>query len=124
MALTTFSDLVGEARERIRRDAVAAGLPDDDRSLDAGGTGAKAYAEAVSVYLALALQLRSSFDSFRTWEVDMAREQLVSTFARQAFHGLGLAEANPFARIRATSRKNPGFVVNSKQSTVGSPGTS
>ncbi len=29
VALTTFSDLVGEARERIRLDAVAAGLPDD-----------------------------------------------------------------------------------------------
>ena len=49
MALTTFSDLVGKARERIRRDAVAAGLPDDDTPLDAGGTLARAYAEAVSV---------------------------------------------------------------------------
>ena len=29
VALTTFSDLVGEARDRIRADAVAAGLPDN-----------------------------------------------------------------------------------------------
>ena len=29
VALTTFSDLVGEVRERVKRDAVAAGLPDD-----------------------------------------------------------------------------------------------
>ena len=29
VALTTFSDLVQEARERVKRDAIAAGLPDD-----------------------------------------------------------------------------------------------
>ena len=55
VALTTFSDLVGEATERVRRDAAAAGLPDDGRPLRDGGTGAAAYAEAVGVYLALAL---------------------------------------------------------------------
>ena len=42
VALTTFSDLVGEAMERIRRDAVAAGLSDDDRPLRDGGTGGRA----------------------------------------------------------------------------------
>ena len=47
VALTTFSDLVGEARERIRLDAVAAELPDDRVPLREGGTGATAYAEAV-----------------------------------------------------------------------------
>ena len=57
VALTTFSDLVGEARERIRLDAVAvaAGLPDDGVPLREGGTGATAYAEAVGVYLAFAI---------------------------------------------------------------------
>jgi putative DNA methylase len=29
VALTTFSDLVQEARERVKRDAIQAGLPDD-----------------------------------------------------------------------------------------------
>jgi putative DNA methylase len=47
VALTTFSDLVQEARERVRRDALAAGLPDDNKPLRDGGTGATAYAEAV-----------------------------------------------------------------------------
>ena len=55
LALTTFSDLVGEATERVRRDAVAAGFPDDNRPLRDGGTGATAYAEAVAVYLACAV---------------------------------------------------------------------
>ena len=68
VALTTFSDLVGEARERIRLDAVAAGLPADGVPLRAGGVGATAYAEAVGVYLAFA--------------VDRELEQLVYHFAR------------------------------------------
>ena len=55
VALTTFSDLVSEAMRRVREDAVAAGLPDDDRALRDGGTGARAYAEAVAVYLAFAV---------------------------------------------------------------------
>ena len=53
MALTTFSDLVTEARARVERDAIVAGLPDDSTPLREGGTGAKAYAEAVGVYLGL-----------------------------------------------------------------------
>ena len=40
VALTTFSDLVQEARERVQRDALAAGLPDDGKPLRDGGTGA------------------------------------------------------------------------------------
>ena len=51
VALTTFSDLVQEARERVKRDALAAGMPDDGKALCDGGTGATAYADAVSVYL-------------------------------------------------------------------------
>ena len=54
VALTTFSDLVGEATERVRHDAAAAGLPDDGRPLRDGGAGAAAYAEAVALYLAFA----------------------------------------------------------------------
>ena len=33
VALTTFSDLVGRRRERVKRDALAAGLPDDTKTL-------------------------------------------------------------------------------------------
>ena len=58
VALTTFSDLVQEARERVKRDALAAGLPDDGKPLDAGGTGATGYADAVAVYLGLVVEQR------------------------------------------------------------------
>jgi putative DNA methylase len=49
-ALTTFSDLVGEARERIHLDAVACGLADDGVGIDAGGSGAKAYGDRGRVF--------------------------------------------------------------------------
>ena len=52
LALTTFSDLVMEARERVLRDALAAGAPPGDR-LESGGTDAEAYADAVATYLGL-----------------------------------------------------------------------
>ena len=56
MALTTFSDLVQEARERVKLDTLTAGLPDDGKRSADGGTGATAYADAVAVYLAFALR--------------------------------------------------------------------
>ena len=51
VALTTFSDLVQEVREQVWRDALAAGVSDDDKALRDSGAGATAYAEAVGVYL-------------------------------------------------------------------------
>lgn len=50
VALTTFSDLVQEAREQIHRNAIKAGLDDDGQHLNEGGTGATAYADAIDIY--------------------------------------------------------------------------
>jgi putative DNA methylase len=83
VALTTFSDLVGEARARIQQDALTAGLPDDSCGLEAGGTGAKAYAEAVSVYLAMAVsKIADAQTSLCRWKTTM--DQSIATFGRQA----------------------------------------
>ena len=69
VALTTFSYLVGDATERVRRDAVAAGMPDDERPLREGRTGATAYAEAVAVYLGLAIsRFADRNNSLCTWD--------------------------------------------------------
>ena len=54
-ALTTFSDLVQEARQNWRYVSDATGgrsRENDDVPLREGGSGACAYGEAVSVYLA------------------------------------------------------------------------
>lgn len=63
VALTTFSDLVQEAMDRVKRDALVAGLPDDGKPLRDGGIGATAYAEAVSVYLGMSISKTSNRSS-------------------------------------------------------------
>ena len=83
VALTTFSDLVGEARDRIRTDALQAGMPDDGRGLDAGGTGATAYADALATYLALATDKSADYNSTICGWIS-GGETLRSTFGRQA----------------------------------------
>ena len=97
VALTTFSDLVGEATERVRRDAMAAGLPDDDQPLRDGGTGARAYAEAVSVYLAFVVdKVADYWSSICTWHV--SGEKMRNTFGRQAIPMTwDYAECNPLS---------------------------
>jgi putative DNA methylase len=97
VALTTFSDLVLAARERVRGDAVAAGLRDDGVALDAGGTGAQAYADAVAVYLALAIDKASDYNSaLVVWSP--TRDQAKTTFARQALPMVwDYGEINPLA---------------------------
>ncbi|MCC7196399.1 MAG: DUF1156 domain-containing protein, partial [Gemmatimonadaceae bacterium] len=97
VALTTFSDLVGEAMQRVRHDALAAGLPDDPTPLRDGGTGAEAYAEAVGVYLAFgSSRSADAWSSVVTWrnQVDSPR----NTFARQALPMTwDYTEVNPFS---------------------------
>jgi putative DNA methylase len=95
VALTTFSDLVQEARERVQRDALQAGLPDDPKPLRDGGTGATAYAEAVGVYLACAVdRLADLSSSIASWINQIGA--IRNTFARQAIPMVwDYAECNP-----------------------------
>ncbi|WP_288130541.1 DUF1156 domain-containing protein [Accumulibacter sp.] len=97
VALTTFSDLVAEARERVKRDALAAGLPNDGKGLAEGGAGATAYAEAVGVYLAFAVDKGANYwSSLCAWH--QTRDGIVSTFGRQALPMVwDFAEANPMS---------------------------
>ncbi|MBX4863813.1 DUF1156 domain-containing protein [Rhizobium bangladeshense] len=83
VALNTFSDLVHEARAQIEADARVAAVSDDPTPLRDDGKGAKAYAEAVSVYLAFAISKLTNLGSTVTsWMSD--RGALRETFARQA----------------------------------------
>ena len=98
VALTTFSDLVSEAREQVRRDAVAAGLPGDGIPLRDGGLGATAYADAISVYLSLAVdRMASTLCTLALWS--SSRGQTVTAFARQALPMTwDYPEVNPFGQ--------------------------
>jgi putative DNA methylase len=83
VALTTFSDLVQEARERVQRDALAAGLPDNAKPLRDGGIGATAYADAVCVYLAFAVdRMAMTGNNLVRWNA--VGEKAQHCFGRQA----------------------------------------
>lgn len=96
VALTTFSGLVGEAREQIHQDALAAVVPKDDKSFSDGGTGASGYAEAVCVYLGIGLSKLTDYNSaLVVWSP--TRDQLKTTFSRQALPmAWDFAETNVF----------------------------
>ncbi|MFN8473885.1 MAG: DUF1156 domain-containing protein [Anaerolineae bacterium] len=97
VALTAMSDLVGKVRERVQRDASAAGLTDDVVAISTGQTGAQAYADAVATYLAFALDKAIDRNtSLCTWEHGMDRMR--GTFGRQTLSMIwDFAETNPFA---------------------------
>jgi putative DNA methylase len=83
VALTTFSDLIQEARERAKADAIIAGLPDDGTCLADGGSGATALSDAISVYLAFGINRLADYNSsIATWKP--SGEQVMQTFKRQA----------------------------------------
>ena len=97
LALNTFSDLVHQARQQIEADGLAAGMSSDSTPLRNSGTGAKAYAEAVSVYLGFAVNKLADYSSsIASWNT--SREVVRNTFTRQAIPMLwDYAEANPFS---------------------------
>lgn len=82
-ALNTLSDLVKEIRCEIEDDARKSGFADDDIPLRNGGTGSRAYAEAVGVYLAFGIsRLADISNAHCNWS--RSANQAVHLFGRQA----------------------------------------
>ncbi|MFK7602661.1 DUF1156 domain-containing protein, partial [Deinococcus sp. SM5_A1] len=109
-ALTTFSDLVAEARERVKADALAAGM-EEGQFLRDGGAGAQAYAEAVGVYLGFIVDKSAdSSSTIVTWAIP--RETFRGTFSRQAIPMTwDFAEANILSDSAANLSSSIGYVV-------------
>lgn len=95
-ALTTLSELVAEAQAKAEADAVYAGMPNDHLPLSEGGAGARAYGEAVGVYLAFVIDKMTDYhSSICSWH--NSGEKIRNTFGRQAIPMTwDYAEANPF----------------------------
>ena len=96
VALTTFSDLVQEARDKVITDARAAGIVDDGFGIDNGGRGATAYGDALAVYLGFAVsKLSDAQSTICRWKPQM--DQSIATFGRQAIPMVwDYSEANTF----------------------------
>jgi putative DNA methylase len=97
VALTTFSDLVAEAREKVAIDALVAGSPSEGSDLNEGGTGAQAYASAVAMYLGLAVSKETIFLVTQArWRAGEGKS--APAFGRQALPMVwDFADLNPFA---------------------------
>ena len=96
-ALTTFSALVAESQQKAEADAIAAGMANDHLPLRNGGQGARAYGEAVGVYLAFAVdRLADIGSSIASWINSIGA--IRNTFGRQAIPMTwDYAEGNPFS---------------------------
>lgn len=97
VALTTFSNLVSEARNKVLNDALTAGMTDDGKGIDDGGTGATAYADAIAVYLSFVIdRLTMTGNTLVRWNPVGQKAQ--HAFGRQALPMVwDFAETNFFA---------------------------
>jgi putative DNA methylase len=97
VALTAFSSLATQVTQRILLDAIASNVVDSEVPLHAGGTGARAYAEAVEIYLGFAIDKCSDYgSSLCSWH--SSKELIRNTFGRQAISMVwDYAEANPMS---------------------------
>jgi putative DNA methylase len=94
VTLNTFSDLIHEASEQVRRDAAAAGLSEDARGLDAGGNGVLAYRDALAICLALSIDKVADYsNTICTW--NPTNQNIAHLFTKQAIPMVwGFAEAS------------------------------
>ena len=95
LALSTLVELVGDARDRARADAVRAGLSDDAASLWSGGDGATAYSDAVALLLGQALARTVMFhNTLCKWNI--TNENIKDPFGLQTLSMVwDFVEANP-----------------------------
>lgn len=103
VALNTFCDLLPDVRAQIQVDALASGLASDQTPLRDGGAGAKAYAEAISVYLAFAVDKSADYgNSICGW--NSTNQNVRQLFARQAIPmSWDFVETNLFGKMASFS---------------------
>ncbi len=95
--MATFSEVINGITPVVHRDAVGAGMPDGELGLEQGGSGARAYAEAITTYLALALSRMANRTTTMTTH-NRANGSVEQSFIRPAYGFYGeFPEANPFS---------------------------
>lgn len=97
LTLTTLCDLLPKLQIQIEEDSVAAGRQNDHISINDGGTGARAYSEAIITFLAFAIdKATDAWSSLVGWRTSV--ESTRNTFSLQALPMVwAYAEANPFS---------------------------
>lgn len=109
--LNTFSELVNEVSSLIEHDAYKSNFSPDSTPLHQGGYGAKAYSEAIRVYLGLGVSRLSDIqNSLCRWE--SSKTQVRNLFGRQAIPMLwDYGENNAFAEAAGDFKTSLGSIV-------------
>lgn len=95
--LSAFRTLNNQIFNQVRKDATQIGMGDDNLGLDAGGTGALAYAEAIYAYLTFALDRWTDY-STTLCQWNTTNENIKHTFGRNALPMVwDFAEVNLFS---------------------------
>lgn len=104
-SLSIISDVIKEAKEKITTDCINSGM-EQGVGLNEGGSGAIAYAEAVTTYLAFSLDRSADFNNSLTgWRP--GNEKIMGLFNRQAIPMVwDFGEANILANVVG------GFITN------------
>jgi putative DNA methylase len=99
LGLTTFCDLVADARQKVLADVETIDFSPDVRPLHSGGLGKEAYADAVATYLAFACSRAANYSAtICVWSSHPKDELAKQVFMRQAIPMTwDFAETNPFA---------------------------
>jgi putative DNA methylase len=107
VALTTFTDLVQDARKLVKRHALAAGTHEGTEGLADGGNGALSYADAVATYLALSVSKAADLAStICHWQPNPQHLKIAPTYARNALPmSWDFAEGNPFSESSGNFRR-------------------
>ena len=115
VALTTFSDLVLEAKQKVISEGIAKGITDDGVPLNEGGAGLTAYAEALSVYLAFGVdKMTDRHSSFGRWDATPTASGIINTFSRQAIPmSWDYPEGNPFSKASGNFEGGIEWIVKS-----------
>lgn len=97
MVLSALSGNIEEIRQNVLDDATASGMSDDSTRLADGGTGAVAYADAITTYLGLCISRQvNRSSSLNFWWT--GGETVQQVYARQALAMVwDFCESNPFS---------------------------
>jgi putative DNA methylase len=127
LALVTFSDLVSDVTDLVKRDALVGGLSGDSKPLSAGGAGATAYSEALAVYLGFGIDKMSDRHStLARWDPTPTASGIINTFSRHALPMTwDYAEGNPFSEASGNFESGAGWIAKVIQTSLsaGNAGT-
>jgi putative DNA methylase len=115
VALTTFSDLVQEARVQVQDDALAARREDEAVQMREGGNGACTYADAVATYLSFCgSRMADRHSGLCRWDPNPGgyAPKIANTFGRQALPMVwDYAEGNPLSNSSGNFLDAVGWVA-------------